>query len=117
MYVLDPTLDLRPLVGAELLQVCLGWNEVLFHFDRDVRMKCESALSISIRGGAARTIARAPEFGVYAGDVLGKKITEVAVASRTDIRLTLEDCWIQLHGGTEGYEDYEISWHGHHVIV
>lgn len=38
MYPLPHDTDLSFLVGSELLQVCVGLNEVILNFDRDVRI-------------------------------------------------------------------------------
>lgn len=117
MYLLDPSLDLSQLIGARLLQVCLGENEIIFHFYREVMVKCESRLSVFVPSRGITMIEHAPAFGVFVGTFLGKQITMADVVSNTDIRITLGDCWIQLHGGTERHEDYELKWNETHIIV
>ncbi len=51
MYRLSKDASLSFLIGVELLQVCVGRNEVILNFDRNVRLTILSDFSVSIAGG------------------------------------------------------------------
>lgn len=51
MYGLSATEDLSFFVGVDLLQVCVGKNEVILNFDRGVRVTVLSDLAVTNASG------------------------------------------------------------------
>jgi hypothetical protein len=54
MYRLPRETDLSFLLGAELLQVCVGMNEVILHFDREIRITVMADFAVA-RGAPNRS--------------------------------------------------------------
>ena len=74
-------------------------------------------MTVTISGELPRSIEEPKCFGEYAKHVLGKVMLRVIAVSVHDILLDFDDVSIILHGGTEQYEDYEIVWDGHHLVI
>lgn len=118
MYGLPEGIDLSFFVGATLVQVCIGENEVILNFDGEVSLMCSSSVRYA---GAGKTesllLADAKLAGAAVLDLLGSNVTEVSAARDGTLALTwsagdrleLSDSWTE-------YESYTIR-HGDQFIV
>src|ERR1043166_1494475 len=88
MYGLDKSVDLKFLVGKELLQVCIGVYQVVLNFTAEISISIESSCRLVCEGERV--------FDLYANDpkssknlvcLLGLSIEDVLNEGRGEIRL------------------------------
>ena len=82
MYPLPKHVDLSFLVGAKLLQCCVGENELILNFDKEIRITVLSDFAVKAAGGASVVRYTRPTGG--AGAVLPLLGDTVTRATATD---------------------------------
>lgn len=118
MYGLPKSVDLSFLVGATLIQVCVGENEVVLNFDGDISVMSASSVRYAQAGERdAVLFEEARPAGQVLLGLLGTAISEVANYGDGTVgllwssgeRVELLDSWKE-------YESYTIR-HGDLLIV
>lgn len=91
MQGLPKDVNLDPLIGAQLEQVCIGENDYILHFDQDVRISVESE-SVHERPDVGRV--RISDNRTSAGTLcrlLGTKIINANVREDGGVRIGFSD--------------------------
>ncbi len=117
MYGLPPDIDLSFFAGQKLIQVCVGFHDLILHFDEGVSATITSAVGCRNRHEMS---CRFEEFPVAASAVAGflNKVVKCARGD-TDGTLTIEfegDEWLEMYDDSEQFESYVIK-HGDREIV
>lgn len=99
-------LDLSPFVGAVLLQLCAGQNELIFRFDRDVSLTVEGDMLLrrddaELRGRQS-PFATAFAMGFLSGEIVA------AHHDPSSITFDFEHGSIQLLDSERHYESFQI---------
>ena len=117
MFGLPVGVDLTFLLGAALIQVCIGENEVVLNFDSDVSIMCASTVRYTRVGGAAESLDDARDAGKVLVELLSAVIE--GASGSTDGTLLLR--WssggqVELLDSWKEYESYTVR-HGETMIV
>lgn len=119
MYELPPVEQLEFFVGRVLQQVCVGENEVILHFDADVSLTIEGAVSV---GPLREKISSTDRPRIVAPKLLrllGRAVSAVDVQDRSTLVLEFagEDKVLISDSNGPSYESYQIR-HGNvlHVV-
>ena len=109
--------DLSFLVGASLLQVCVGENELILHFDKEIGITVESTLMVrDAQGGAEEFTSTVPCAGSVA-KLLGDSVTSVRGDSDGTLSLMFaRGSCLEMYRTSSTWENYSIS-HGKEVYV
>ena len=109
--------DLSFLIGAQLIQVCIGENDVVLNMHPDVSMMIASNVSVTAKQGETSTLESSLDIGTAMAKLLGSSVVEVTGESDGTLVLgwslgsvtRILDTWAD-------YESYTIR-HGETVIV
>lgn len=71
MKGLPPTLDLSPLVGAQVSQICFGAFQCIFNFDVAVRIAVESTCIYTGPSGAVTSVRSFPQAAAELCELIG----------------------------------------------
>lgn len=117
MYGLPPDADLSFLVGAALLQVCIGENEVILNLDLDISIMVSSVVQVVSPDGAAEQHDQPAVIGVSILGLVGKTITDAHGDESGTTALRWENGQvIRILDSWKEYESYTIR-HGETVLV
>lgn len=118
MYRLPPETDLAFLRGARLLQVCIGVNEVILHFDDDLRITLLSDFAVAPKGEASARYTE-PAAGCPAlVRLLDEGIADAAVAAHGGLILRLDSgAMIEAFDTSDQYESFWIEGKQRRIIV
>lgn len=111
MYGLPKDIDLSFFVGADLLQVCLGANELILNFDHQIRVTIESRFRIRKKDGEETTFEDAPSSAAHLVELLSQPIAEAS--GREDGTLCLsfaQGTSLEIDDSWESYESYQIQY-------
>lgn len=110
MYRLPKDVDFSFLVGATLGQVCIGANEVIFNFDRDIVLAVES--EFLIRTPRGETLFReAISSGGAVALLVSSSVSEVSPSTDGTLRLVFgEDAVLEIYDSSREYESYQLRW-------
>ena len=118
MYGLPRDVDLSFLEGQMLLQVCLGANEVILHFDEEVSIAIESPFSIKDNGKKMDTHKNVSEVASILVKFLHAKIKSVKGEENGTLTLYFDDGQIlKIFDDSEQFESYTIDYKGETVII
>ena len=118
MYGLSENTDLSFLRGKQLLQVCIGYNEVIMNFDRDLSITAQTDIghkSAKLPGTIYKTsIAVTP---VLVG-FLHESVANVSVAPPGTLVLEFSNGeTLEIHDTSSQYESYTINYEGKIIVV
>jgi hypothetical protein len=117
MYGLPADTDVSFLVGASLLQVCVGENEVIANLHSDMSLMIASTVRVSNRGGAIEAFADAKSLGAALLPLLGCVIREADGTSDGTLRLVWDDGTIvEIVDSWKEFESYTVR-NGEKLIV
>jgi hypothetical protein len=116
VYGLAEDTDLGFLIGAELLQVSVGSNEVIFRFDKEISITVEAEFLIS-SGGIETRFDDAPGAASAAAGLLRETVVGSRVLSGGTLSLQLSgDKGLTMFDSSTMYESYQIH-HGQGSII
>jgi hypothetical protein len=115
MNGLPEAFDASFLVGASLVQVCVGLHEVILRFAEDIDVTIECDVDVVTTTGAA-SMGSAPEIGRAFVAVLGQRITAAHGSPGGDLAIELGAARFVLHDSSASYESYQVR-HGDHLVV
>lgn len=115
MFGLPDGLDVNFFLGAVLTQVCIGSNEVIVRFDRDIDVTIEGDVEIGDERGK-KMYGRPPDYGRATVPFLQEAVTRVDVSSGGTLTLQLQSGSIAIIDSHAHYESYQIR-HGHDLYV
>jgi len=117
MYGLPSDLDLGWLVGATLLQVCIGANEVILRFDADICITIESKFRVCNASGHDAVFESPPAAAASLVVLLSDSIAEVVGQRDGTLRLSFAKTGVlEIYDSSRDYESYQIQ-HGSQVHV
>lgn len=119
MYGLSKNVDLSFLRGAELQQVCIGRNELILNFDRDVRITILSSLGVSCpRGVYSTNHSDVVVGGIKIVGLLNDVILDAEATDEGDLMMTFESGWaITAIDDSDEYESFWIAHGAEQIIV
>ncbi len=119
MYGLDKSVNLNFIIGAELIQVSIGLNEVILNYSNELNFILYSKFKIiDPMGKAIEVSSNEPRFSKNLVDFLGKNVNKVINFGTGDIQLFFSnDFQLILLDSNDSFESYEISWKDKHIIV
>ncbi|MCP3995502.1 MAG: hypothetical protein GY722_10615 [bacterium] len=110
-------LNLSFLVGTTLLQVCIGANEVILKFDREVSITIESRFRVRDANGHAAVFEDAPSSAASLAKLLSNSIIDVLGHQDGTLRLSfVKGAILEIYDSSKGYESYQIH-HGQDIHV
>ncbi|MFQ5502455.1 MAG: DUF6188 family protein [Phycisphaerae bacterium] len=118
MHGLPVGVDLSFFRGRQLLQVCVGLNDVILNFDNGVSLSIQTSISHHSSTGKATIY----EEYTPAATMLMSLLHQTIVGVRGDKKGTLHlefsegDC-IHVYDSSEQYESYQIKHRGGEIIV
>lgn len=111
MYGL-PTDDLTFLEGTRLLQVCIGSNEVILNFDREVSITIESTFRVRSSEGEDIVFENSPSSAAALAELLSERVTEVHGQTDGTLRLLFSrGAVLEIYDSSKNYESYQVR-HG-----
>ena len=118
MYGLPKNVDLTFLLRKKILQVCIGFNEIIFHFDEDrVSICIQSTCAYQSEDGTVVQIENYPISASTLCKVLGEPIIQVHGEESGALKLKFSNgSTLTIYDDDKQYESYQIK-HGDKVIV
>lgn len=117
MYGLPLDTDLSFFIGAPLLQVCIGENEVIANLHPDISVMIASILRVTTDAGVAEAFDDARSAGIAVLPLLGHEIKDATAVPEGTLRLIWDDGTIvEIIDDSKEYESYTIR-HGEDLIV
>ena len=117
MYGLSPDTDFGFLIGASLLQVCVGENEVIANLYSDMSVMIASTVRVAAHGGTVETFDDAKSLGVALLPLLGRVIQDAGGMSDGTLRLVWDDGTIvEIVDSWKEFESYTVR-NGEVLIV
>ncbi len=117
MYGLPSDLDLSFLMHACLLQVCIGANEVILKFDREVTITIESRFRVRGANGHEAVFEDAPSSAACLVELLSDSITDVLGHQDGTLSLSFaQGGLVEIYDSSKHYESYQIQ-HGQDIHV
>ena len=115
MFGLPDDFDASFFVGAVLLQICIGFHEVVLRFDRDVQLTFEGNVRVSA-GAEFETFERPPDAGAALVAALQQRVSSASGLKDGTLSLEFDTVSLVVLDSEERYESYQIQ-HGDEVIV
>ena len=114
-----PAVDLRVLVGKELVQLCTGRHRVIMHFHPDIAVSLETAVSVGPPGGGRGRAAwtTPPTAGAALIPFLGGKVESAEIDGADNLVLGFAGGTVRVQKDDSGYESYQVAGGGLQVIV
>lgn len=117
MYGLPNDIDLDFFVGASLIQVCIGENEVIANLHPDISVMIASNVRLDLHEGEIEAFDDAEALGVALLPLLGGAIVDASGAVDGTLRLTWEGgTTIEILDSYREFESYTVR-HGAELIV
>lgn len=117
MYRLAQDADVSFMIGAELVQVCIGRNEIILNFEPDVRVTLLSEFSIS-QGTRTVAYAEGSAGGSALLPLLHDVISAAASTPRGGLVLTFQSGRsLEIPDTSDQYESFLIAGKGREIIV
>lgn len=117
MFGLPADVDVSFLVGAVLIQVCAGENEVVLNFDEDVSIMSAATIRYAEDGEPQRELEDARTVSKALIDLLGQTIVRADGNLDGTLRLFWSnDSRVELLDSWGDYESYTVR-HGETLIV
>lgn len=109
MQGLSPSVDLQPIVGAKVSQVCFSTFQCIFSFDIDARISVESSCVYTAPSGATATVT---EYARAARELCELLDASVLSATReADGGLTLrfsDGATLRILNDNQEYESFQV---------
>ena len=119
MYGLPLDFDAKFLVGRNLEQICFNQNQIALHFDDDLSIIVESALSHE--SSQSLSDARVVEVPVSDSDLmqlLGFSVSDASGDKDGTLTLVFDNGHtLKCYDTSHEYESYKIAYRGHSRIV
>lgn len=117
MFGLPRDLDLGFMVGCTLLQVCVGQNEVILRFDREVSITIESRFLVRDPHGGEAVVESAPRGVASLVSLLADSVIDASGNEDGTLRLSFGKGEIlEVYDSSKEYESYQIQ-HGKDIHV
>ena len=117
MHGLPPDVDLSFFAGCQLLQVCVGENEVILNLHADISIMIASTVRVVHPGGETDTADRSTDIGPAVLILLGKEICEASGSPDGTLRLVWSDgSALEILDSWKEFESYTVR-HGDTLIV
>lgn len=111
-------IDATLLLGANLIQVCIGENEVILRFDNETAVTLECEVGVTVGGAAPKRSSRSVSTGTAVLPLLGAKVVEITRKSSADLAIRFErDTVVTLHDSNARYESFSIINGSRQLIV
>jgi Family of unknown function (DUF6188) len=115
MYKLPTDLELSFVTGAQLLQVCVGQNEVIVNFDRNIRITILSEIEVSVAAPAESNTRSARIAALL--DLLGAQVVHAAITAAGALVVRFESgTTLEVLEDNECYESFWIQ-HGERLFA
>lgn len=102
-------IDEKLLLGARLIQVRIGENEVILRFDNETSVTLECEVSVATGKAAPRKSSHSVFTGTAVLPLLGASVLEVTRISGLDLAIRFErDTSVTLHDSNARYESFSI---------
>ena len=115
MNGLPEDFDASFLVGAILVQVCVGLHEVILRFVADIDITIECDVDVTTGTGSV-ALALAPEIGSAFIGALHQRVAAARGSPEGDLAIELGDVRFTLHDSSDAYESYHVR-HGDRLVV
>jgi Family of unknown function (DUF6188) len=118
MHGLKKQLDLRFLIGRELIQVAIGTYQVIFNFDEDTSIAVEGLFEYTSKANSIQWQPGAVIVAASTVSLLAARVETVDAQPDGTLKLAFSngDCLIIRDASTE-YESYQISRRGETIVV
>ncbi len=118
MYGLPQDTDLTFLKGKQLLQVCIGYNEVILHFDGNVTITAQT----EIGHNSGRELSAIYKTAIPAAPALVRFLHEsvlnASVVSPGTLKLDFSNGeGLEIYDTSSQYESYQINYEGRTIVV
>jgi hypothetical protein len=122
MYGLPEKIDLNFLKGKSLLQVCIGQNEIILHFEDDesdsVSITIQSYIEVNSDIKEIEKFENIIEAGRACCESLGQKITTIYPQTNGTLKLEFDSKnFIIIYDDSKKYESYSIKYKNGLVVV
>lgn len=117
MYGLPADTDLSFFLGASLLQVCVGENEVIANLYSDISVMIASTVRVTRDDGKAEIFDDARAIGPALLPLLGREIQQATGTPDGTLRLTWDDgTTVEILDSYKEFESYTVR-NGEDLIV
>lgn len=117
MYGLPINTDLNFLIGQELIQVCIGANDLLLNFSEGCRITILSKCGL-IERDKELSIENYPENASLICSLIGEKIADFEIINKGVLILKLNnDRYFVLYDDSDNFESYIIKSSDNEIIV
>ena len=116
---MPPDIDLSYLIGAELIQVCVGENQIQLRFVPDgLSISVESDITVSGGGGAIQTVSVFPRDAGALLPLLGQRVSNWRRISERALEIAFDrGVQITLSDSSDRYESFQIKGPGGLLVV
>ena len=117
MNGLPDDIDLNFFVGANLIQVCIGENEVIANLDADISLMIASSVRLAVHAGEMKVCDDAKALGIALVPLLGHAVVEASGTVDGTLRLTWDGgTVVEILDSFKEFESYTVR-HGAELIV
>ena len=117
MYGLPEDVNLDFFLGATLIQVCVGENEVILNFHPEISVMIAGSVGVTGPDSTQRVLDDARAAGAAILGVLGASVSKVSGTPDGTLRLSCSDGTVlEIYDSWEEFESYTVH-HGETVIV
>ncbi len=109
MQGLSPSVDLQPIVGAKVSQVCFSTFQCIFGFDIDARVAVESSCQYTAPSGATVTVTEYPRAATELCELLDTSV--LAAAREPEGGLTLRfsnEATLKILNDNRDFESFQV---------
>ena len=118
MIHLESEKDFEFLKYKDLVQVCVGLNQVILRFDDDIVISIETPLTLQNEAGSKITYESNKDIGKELMSLLGERIVNVSVVRPRILRLAFNTgTVVDLIEDEEPYESFHIKSKGRVIVV
>lgn len=110
MNGIPESIDGALLVGATLIQICVGQNEVILHFSNGTAVTIECQVGVGVAGDPISWESGAVKSGAAFLPLLGADVVHMAVLSRAQMEIRFSpDARVILCDSNSHYESFSIQ--------
>jgi hypothetical protein len=118
MYGLPKDADLTFMVNRELLQVCVGSNEAILHFDDDLSITIMTTVRHEVSGRPTAVYEDSPASAAALVRFLGCRLLEIKGDEAGNMRMTFSNGeTLEIRDEDPHYECYLIEHHDRVIVV
>ncbi|MBL1180479.1 MAG: hypothetical protein HND27_05170 [Bacteroidetes bacterium] len=117
MHGLPKNTDLNFLIGQDLIQVCIGENDLLLNFSENCTIEILSTCKL-VQGKKILKIESYPVSASLLCSLIGSKVVSYEISDQGALMLSLNnDAFLTIYDDSDNYESYIIKYSDKEIVV